>query len=344
MEINLKMPDLGTTESEIKIIRWLVEIGSRVERGQPLLEVETDKAVMEVESITGGVLEKVFITADQTAEAGQTLAIIETESGTAVTGESALPPSAPVPSRPGGMFARNREKQAPVAAASTTTPGAGIPLSPARRAAVRRLQQSKQTVPHFYLQTSANAEPMIARRQADGGKTVWDAFFVFAAAMALKQFDQMRQRYEDDHLVPQDTDAIGVAVDIAGDLFVVPIQGAAAKTPEKISGEIRSYAAKIKSGDAEARHLRPTVMTVTNLGAQNVESFAAIVNPPEAAILAVGRVMATPSVRNGQVIVQNRVRLTLSVDHRVINGKYAASFLSAIVEELEKIQPTGSNS
>lgn len=78
MEIQLKMPDLGTTESEIKIIRWLVEIGSRVERGRPLLEVETDKAVMEVESIAGGILKKVLITADQTAEVGQVLAVIET--------------------------------------------------------------------------------------------------------------------------------------------------------------------------------------------------------------------------------------------------------------------------
>jgi len=78
MEIQLKMPDLGTTESEIKIIRWLVEIGSSVERGQPLLEVETDKATMEVESIAGGILKKIILTAGQTAESGQPLAVIET--------------------------------------------------------------------------------------------------------------------------------------------------------------------------------------------------------------------------------------------------------------------------
>jgi pyruvate dehydrogenase E2 component (dihydrolipoamide acetyltransferase) len=186
--------------------------------------------------------------------------------------------------------------------------------------------------------TSANAEPMVACREAAGPEPpAWDAFLVYAAARALRRFPRMAARFENDRLVRPGTDAIGVAVDLEGDLFVVPVAGAAGKTPGDISREIRELVDRVRSGDGEARRLHPAVLTVTNLGAGNVESFVPIINPPEASVLAAGKVSPQVVAVDGRIAIQRRIGLTLAADHRVVNGKYAADFLGAIVGELEAL-------
>ena len=350
----MKKPDLATTDSEIRIARWLVETGQKVERGQPVVEVETDKATMEVESVATGVLAEVRAVANEAVSVGQVIAVVEV----------AGPPTT------GGMFSRNRAAAAscgaavPAAQAGATPapqfavpPVAGIALSVAERTAGRRLQESKQTIPHFYLQTSVNAAAMIARRKAACGaavpaaqaggtpapqfavpaKLAWDAFFVLAVAKATAKFERFRCRLDGERLVPIESDAIGVAVDIDGELYVVPIAAPTTKTIERISDEIRQGVARLRS-DPEARRTRPALMTVTNLGGCNVESFIPIISPPEPAILGVGRVAATPVVQaDGRIGIEQRCTITLCVDHRISSGKYAGEFLGAIVRELESV-------
>jgi pyruvate dehydrogenase E2 component (dihydrolipoamide acetyltransferase) len=147
----------------------------------------------------------------------------------------------------------------------------------------------------------------------------------------------MGLRFENDRLVPAASDAVGVAVDHNGELYVIALTSPATKSPEQISDEIRATVDRLRAGEPDARRLHPAAMTVTNLGAANVETFTAIVNPPEAAILAIGKVAPAAVVQDGKVVPQHRVSLTLSVDHRVVNGKYAAEFLGAIVQELETL-------
>ena len=206
-------------------------------------------------------------------------------------------------------------------------------MSVAQRTAAQRLQTSKQTIPHFYLQTSFNAAAIVARRQAaEPRQLAWDAFFVLAVAKAIGRFERFRCRLDGERLVPADSDAIGVAIDTEDGLFVIPVAAPGGKTVAEISDEIRRGAERLRSGDPEARRIHPALMTVTNLGMCNVESFVPIINPPEAAILGVGKVLPTPVVHgNGELGVQHRGTLTLSVDHRVASGKYAAEFLGAIV-------------
>ena len=349
MQFEMKMPDLATTESEIRIVRWLIQAGQMVQRGQPLVEVETDKATMEVESVASGVLTEVRAQANDEVSVGQVIGILEVQApppGAACAGPSGhwaatspavvLPAAAagpaPVAGRAGGMFARNR-----TAAANPAAPAAGVALSVAQRTAARRLQESKQTVPHFYLQTAANASAIVARRHAaELPKPAWDAFFVLAVARAIGRFDRFRCRLDGERLVPIGCDTIGVAIDLDGELYVVPVASPAAKTVENISAEICRGVECLQSGNPEARRIRPALMTVTNLGVCNVESFIPIINPPEAAILGVGRVMPVPVARDdGRVAVEPRVTLTLSVDHRIASGKYGGDFLGAIVKELE---------
>jgi len=437
MRFEMKMPDLATTESEIRIVRWLVELGQTVQRGQPLLEVETDKATMEVESVAGGVLQEVRSPANDLVAVGQVIAVLEvgataptaapdgvpllrgssagcnslgsttSEQAVAHGGEKSgsVLQAAPLAAVGGavGMFARNR-----AAAASNATCGAGVPpaceatmpaceattpalaagtaapqllgqplrigeetigvgqvanlpqsgqnhgrlatcptqgptvidsqvLTVAQRVAAKRLQESKQTIPHFYLQTSVNVSGVIARRKAaEPVQLAWDAFAVLAIARAIAKFDRFRCRFDTERLTPIDTDAIGVAVDQDDELYVVSIATPAAKTVEQISADIRHGVERLRSGDPEVRRIRPALMTVTNLGVCNIECFLPIINPPEAAILGIGRVVPTPVVlQNGEIAAQPRCTLTLSVDHRVASGRYAGRFLGEIVRELE---------
>ena len=354
MQFEMKMPDLATTESQIRIIRWLVEPGQKVERGQPLLEVETDKAAMEVEAAVSGIVAEVRSAADEAVSVGQVIAVLEAEEAipgiVSVEARQTVPPSTPLQTpiasarpappiagpSPAGMFAR---KRASAVTAPAETSLAGIPLSLAQRVAAKRLLESKQTIPHFYLQTSVDASRLIARRQAAKPvKLAWDAFFVVAVARALSRFHRFRCKLEGDRLVPVDSDAIGVAIDWENELYVLPIASPAAKTVEQISDEIRRGIERFRSGDAEVRRIRPALLTVTNLGVVPIESFIPVINPPETAILGVGRTMPTPVVQDdGQIGIQHRCVLTLSVDHRIVNGKYAGEFLAAIVKELESI-------
>jgi pyruvate dehydrogenase E2 component (dihydrolipoamide acetyltransferase) len=347
MDVEIRMPDLATAESEVTLVRWLVQPGQRVQLGEPLLEIETDKATMEVECVAAGTVKHLYAQPGERVPVGQTIAVVETSVAPAAVVRDASQQlstvdqpradrTAPVSKAADGIrqsfFARNK-------AARGLTSEAVIPLSATQQAAARRLQASKQTIPHFYLTTSANAEPLVARRavQPDRGAPLWDAFFVHAVAQALKRFDRMRYRFENDHLIRRRTDAVGVAADVDDMLYVVPIEQPLSLGLEEISDQIRSRVERIRQGDTAAKKLSETVITITNLGAEGIESFAAIINPPETAILAVGKVAPTVQVQADQIVIQKRVTLTLSVDHRIVNGKYAAKFLSQIVNELEHL-------
>ena len=345
MEVAMKMPDLATTGSPIKVVRWLVDVGHQVERGGALLEVETDKAVMVVESVVTGRLRSIAAgaAAGEEVSAGQTIAMIETERAAAIERtwsgrDDSARAGATRRVRPRIVCHPRQEIVLRAQSRSARNRGLAVPLTVPQRVVARLTQESKQTIPHFYLQTSACAERIAARRTAVAGKTLaWDAFFVHAAGKALLGFDRFCYRFENDRLVPQDVDAVGLAVDLDDDLFTLAIERPAAKTPEQISDEIEHGVARLRAGDPAARLSARANLTVTNLGGWGVESFAAVINPPESAILAVGKIMPVVTMVDGQVAVRNRVNLTLSADHRIVSGKYAARFLGAIVQELESL-------
>jgi len=346
----MKMPDLATTGSPMKLVRVLAAVGEAVRRGQAIMEVETDKAVMNVESTVDGVLTRLDVEEGSEIEAGQVVAVFEVggsssrapviqneAAATAMQAATAAGATTPSPDSAASdrvsFFARNRARRSRVEESPAMR---SLPLSLAERVVARRTQASKQSVPHFYLQTSANAEGLARRRaEAEGRKPAWDAFFVIAVARALREHARFGYRFDDDKLTPHGGGAIGVAVDLDGDLYTIAIDDPSGNGVEAVSDDIRAQVERLKSGDLRGRQARATSLTVSNLGGSNVESFTAVVNAPESAILAVGKIMPSVVVVDGRVAVQNRVNLTLSVDHRVAGGKAAAGFLGAIVREIE---------
>lgn len=328
----MKMPDLATTASSIRILKWLKKPGDAVKRGEAVLEIETDKAAMEVEATVTGVFREAKAPEGAEVSAGDVIALIDAPEAPVAAAPAATPAAAAVKAQAAaapragakGLFARNR------AAA------AGEALSLAELTAARRLAQSKQTIPHFYVQSSANAKAVIALRKAAlPSRLVWDAFFVKAAAAALGRFGKMALRFENDARVPQGTTRIGVAADVGGELYVISVDEPGSKDVAQISREIEASVEAIGRGDPEARRIKPGVMTISNLGSTGIEAFSAIINPPESCILAVGAAKPVLVPEGASFVAQDRLSLTLSVDHRVASGRYAADFLQAIVGHLE---------
>jgi pyruvate dehydrogenase E2 component (dihydrolipoamide acetyltransferase) len=361
VKVEMIIPDLSTTGGTVKVVNWLIEVGQKIERGQPLLEVETDKATVDVEAYVTGTLDEILAPPGTDVDVGQVIAVLSTQEGgqpfpgsqpiyekhpleakqgppsSQAVPASQAPPSEP--KKPMGMFARNRQTQSVQSLVSETpTRKAEINMTMAQRVVAQRMAESKSTIPHFYLQTTANAGPAAGRRgMAVGEKPAWDAFFVFAVGKALKKYNRMCVSFIDGKLKPQEVDSVGVAVDLDGDLYVVRIANPADKSPEGISAEIQAWVQRIKDRDPEAMKNHPGNLTITNLGAAGVESFIAVINPPEAAILAIGKIAPTVVAVDGQITIQERVSMTLSVDHRIVNGRYAADFLADIVRELENL-------
>lgn len=227
----------------------------------------------------------------------------------------------------------------------TTPPTADtteLPLSRLRQAIARRMTESKTTIPHFYVTTEVDMTAALDLRKQintllpDAEKTSVNDLIVKAAALALRDFPNLNSSFAGDKLLRHNQINIGSAVAVEGGLLTV-VQKNTDRTPLKqIATENKTLIAKARAGKVHPDDITGSTFTVSNLGAYDVDHFIAIINPPEAAILAVGSAKQQPVVVNGQLTVGMRMKVTLSADHRVSDGAEVAQFLQqfkAIMEQ-----------
>ncbi len=254
-------------------------------------------------------------------------------------------------SGPGGRIVKRDLDAAlaqPRAAAPAAAPAGRQPprverLSSMRRTIARRLTESKQTVPHFYLTIDVDAEPLAEARarinaelERDGEKVSLNDLIMKACAMALRRLPEVNASFAGDSIHYHQVVDISMAVAIPDGLVTPVIRDADRKGLREIAKEARELASR-----ARAKKLAPEEMTngtfsVSNLGMFGIEDFAAVINPPEGAILAVGTVREEPVVRGGQVVPGQRMRMTLSCDHRVVDGALGARWLQILRGLLEQ--------
>ena len=215
-------------------------------------------------------------------------------------------------------------------------------VSPMRKAIAARLTQSKQTVPHFYLTANVRMDALMDVRaqlnaflEAKKQKVSVNDFIVKACALALKDFPMANAAWNGDSIVVFGNVDISVAVAIEGGLITPIVANADQKTLVQVSGEIKKLAADAKAGTLKPEQYQGGSFSVSNLGMYGVDSFSAIINPPQAAILACGKTMETVVVQDGTPGVAQVMSMTLSVDHRVIDGALGAELLAAIKGYLE---------
>jgi pyruvate dehydrogenase E2 component (dihydrolipoamide acetyltransferase) len=212
-------------------------------------------------------------------------------------------------------------------------------VSQMRKTIARRLAESKFTAPHFYLTLSIDMDNAIAARKIlntmEGVKVSFNDMVVKAVALSLKQHPNVNSAWMGDFIRRNDHVHIGVAVAVDEGLLVPVIRFADTKGLLQISSEVKDYAKRAKDKKLQPSDWEGNTFTISNLGMFGIESFTAIINPPDSCILAVGGINEAPVVKNGQVVPGNVMKVTLSCDHRVVDGAMGASFLQTFKNYLE---------
>jgi pyruvate dehydrogenase E2 component (dihydrolipoamide acetyltransferase) len=217
-----------------------------------------------------------------------------------------------------------------------------VNLTKLRQAIGRRMVESKQQFPHFYVAHEYKMDRLMALRKQvnqylpDGEKLSVNDFIVKAAGLALRQYPNLNARLDGEAVLRFGAVNIGVAVTVPGGLLTVVVRDADQKPLRQISLEIKSMAARARDGKVKPDDVEGSTFSTSNLGMYDVENFIAIISPPEAAILALGSAREVPVVADGQIVPGWRMKATISVDHRVSDGAEAAQFMQALATYLEE--------
>lgn len=438
MATQVVMPKLSPTMEEGQISRWLKNEGDKVSMGEPLAEIDTDKATMEMQALGSGVLRKILVKAGENAPLGQMIAVIgepdediselvkqadanarvqaapqaesAEKSEVSEAPKTASGPAKPIESSGNGAEAAPRARQpgerlvvSPLAArmaaeaginlSSVTGSGPGgrivkrdieaamsagqragaeasqtpqrhlhavqagtqpahdssvegaspyrdEPTSVMRQTIARRLVTSLGPIPHFFLTTEIEMDRVVDMRRSINDldpevKISINDVIIKVAATALLQHPQVNASFQDRAIRYYERADIGVAVAIEDGLITPIVRSADQKSLSQIAGEVRELAERARSRKLLPEEYTGATFSISNLGMLGIDEFTAVINPPEAAILAVGSVTPKPVVRDGQVTARQMMRVTLSCDHRVVDGATGARFLQTFKRFLE---------
>ncbi|HEX2923110.1 MAG TPA: dihydrolipoamide acetyltransferase family protein [Chloroflexota bacterium] len=411
------LPTLGLDIEEAVVQTWLKKEGDAVAKDEPLVVVETDKAVTEINAPVSGILKQIVQHEGSTAKVTHVIAIVATEASdelpatpisvqaptpiaaaTGPNGGSSTRPAAPASTvsvedqgkvraspaarhaarelnvdlsmvtgtGPGGRiqgddvrdFAKRAQQTGmpvspilvtPPPSQSTQTadlggiPGRIVPLSRKRRITAERMALSARTVARLTMNMRVDATEMIRLRErlqpsyaARGGRLTHNDLLIKVVAMALVDHPYLNARWTDQGIALLQQINVGVAVAVSDGLVVTVIHNADRKRLEEISAESAGLVTKARADTLSVSDITGGTFTITNLGMYGVESFTPIVNPPEAAILGVGAMEEQPVSRDGQMVLRPMMTLSLSFDHRIVDGAPAAEFLKRVKQLLEE--------
>jgi len=392
------MPKMGQTMEKGKIVKWLKKEGEKVEKGEPLLEIETDKTTIEVEARVSGILK---ITAKEGEEApiATTIGFIAKEGEQLPEGiVTGIGPTAMETLEATSVEASTTEAKAEVEAAARvkasplakkladekgvdlsrvqgTGPGGRItkedvlayvaskPLAPVPREAVEeivpefqivpmssmrkaiawKMVQSKTHVPHFYVSTNIDMTEAVRMREAwnstveakTGVRLSFTHLLIKAVAKALEEYPQLNSTLDGENIKLWQDINIGIAVSLEDGLIVPVLRGANKLSLSETAVEADRLIARAREKKLREEEFTGGTFTISNMGTLDVESFVAIINVPEIAILSVGRIADKPVVIDGRITARKTMTATLSADHRVVDGVMGANFLQKVKKYLE---------
>jgi pyruvate dehydrogenase E2 component (dihydrolipoamide acetyltransferase) len=234
-----------------------------------------------------------------------------------------------------------RPAAATFAPVSVTAEDQKVQTTKLRQAIGRRLVESKQSIPHFYVTHEYKMDALMAmRKQAneylpDNEKLSVNDFILKAVALTLRQFPNLNATIQGNEVIQFGHVNVGVAVTVPGGLMTVVVKDTDQKSMRQISGEVKTMAGRAREGKVKPDDVDGSTFSTSNLGMYDVEDFIAIINPPEAAILAISSAREVPVVDGGQIKPGWRMKATISVDHRVSDGAEAAQFMQKLAEFLE---------
>ena len=427
MATKVIMPKLSPTMEEGQISRWLKKEGDKVSMGEPLAEIDTDKATMEMQALANGVLRKILVNEGQAAPLGQLIAVIgepnediasllsEAPAAAAPAKQEEKKPepeqekpapqpqpqakaataAAGQPSRAenGNQAASGRMIVSPLAARMAAEAGIDLrslqgsgpggriikkdieaaisqpkaapapqqfpravepgrvqqigaspyhdePASEIRKTIAKRLVTSLGPVPHFFLTTEIEMDRAAEMRKGINAldpelKISINDIIIKVAAAALIQHPAVNASFQEKFVRYYQNADIGVAVAIEDGLITPVVRAADQKTLSEIAAEVRELAERARTRKLKPEEYTGASFSVSNLGMFGIDEFTAVINPPEGAILAIGAMTPKPVVRDNEIVVRQIMRVTMSCDHRVIDGATGAKFLQTFKKILE---------
>ena len=376
----IRLPDMGTNVEECRVQSWRVKEGDAVKRGDILAEIETDKAVAELESTAEGVLLRQIVKAGDMAHTGDILAYVgkpgdhvPTETKTAPTPSATLPreplAASPRPARPqgagpvrvapvvrnlatklnvdlagvqgtgaGGMITREDVLQASQRGPRPATASAAEGLPRAQAAVARAVQRSWKEIPHLYITAvldMTSAERIRAEGELKGNRLSYDAIFLKAMALAAGAVPLVPAKLDGERVIRPQGIHIALAIGLENELFLPVLRDVGKRDLVTLQAEITNLVSKVRSRSLRSDQMTGASMALSNLGMYPIEDFQAIIFPEHSTILAVGSVQKKAVVRDDRVEIRLLATAKLAVDHRLINGRTAAEFLSKLKEVIE---------
>ena len=393
MLYQFRLPDIGEGVAEGEVVKWLVKEGDQLAEDQPMVEIMTDKATVEIPSPRAGRVARRAFAEGQVCPVGKVLIEIEVEGGGVPAQKASETPSAPArAAAPAGPTTGGGEVQATpatrklardlgvdLARVKGTGPGGRItpedvkaaagggalaPAAPAavvtadgdvrvpfrgmRRKIAEALVKSKHTAPHATYVEEVDCTELVALRAqvnaaagTGGTKLSFLPFIIKATIAALKKFPQVNATLDEaaGEIVQRRSYHMGLATATESGLVVPVVRDADKKTLAELAGEIDRLAGLTRAGKAAREELSGSTFTITSLGAWGGVMATAIINPPEVAILGVHRIAKRPAVVGDRIAVRDLMNLSLSFDHRIIDGYDAARFIGEIKAALEAPGP-----
>ena len=397
MATEVRLPQLGQTMEEGTISSCMVKVGDEVKKGDVILEIETDKATLEMESPAGGFVKHIVAEVDQTLPVGEVLLVLGEKDeevpqsfiDSLKAGVPAVPPAEaapagtaaepgkaePQPAEPAGKIiasprakklakdlgvdlatvagtgpagriteqdvkeAASSKPSGPAVAAAEVKLGATIPLTKKQKLTAERMLKSKREIPCFYLTVKADVTDLVKLRakmnESGDVKISYHDFIIKAVAKGLEEFPIMTGQLAGDAIQLAEAINIGLAVSVPDGLIVPVIKDVNKKDVMRIARDSGELTEKAHNNKLLLTDLEGGCITVSSLGAFGVDSFIPIVIPGQCSILGVGQITDTCVPDGGDIAVRKLMNLTLSVDHKVANGTYAAQFLDFVRKLLE---------
>ena len=394
----IRMPKMSDTMEEGIISSWLKKVGDKVNSGDILAEVETDKATMELESYDDGILLHIGVKNGESVPVNDVIAIIgekgenikeilkeeeakeeETKEKEAKEEETITIPeindiskdkrlkASPLAKKiaeekginltnikgsgdGGRIIKKDIEENTEIISAQSSTniilPKTigeesfdEVPISQMRKTISKRLSESKFSSPHFYITMEINMDNCIEGRkkinETSEVKISFNDIIIKATAAALRKHPMINSSYLEDKLRINHHIHIGVAVAVKNGLLVPIIKFADNKSLSHISLEVKNLANKAKNKNLQPSDWEGNTFTISNLGMFGIDEFTAIINPNDSCILAVGGIKNTPIIKNGEIVPGNLMKVTLSCDHRIVDGAMGSAFLQTLKELIE---------
>jgi pyruvate dehydrogenase E2 component (dihydrolipoamide acetyltransferase) len=372
MAYEFRLPDLGEGLTEGEVARWLVEEGQEIAEDDPLVEVQTDKATVEIPSPASGTVSRILVPEGEVVAVGTVLVVIGEEDGSAASSRPdvkklGLAEAPPVPPRPKGAPVRATplvrkiagDLGLDLATIAGTGPQGRVTEDDVRTAAGSGRGQTLHHEAHGTV-TEGRRIPLrgtrrviaehMARAHREVPAVTWVeecdfgnveleqlvATVLKACALALKDYPELNARLDAGEIVELDRYDLGVAVQTEQGLVVPVVRGCDSRTVEELDADVRRLAEAARAGELTAAELRGSTFTVTSAGRLGGLLQTPIVNYPEVAILSVGRIGERPVVRDGRVVARPIGMIAITFDHRVVDGARAAAFGLDVIQRLEQ--------